>query len=159
MPYINPDNETKIQGEMNDLLERSRSAYKIPKEAFDNHRVKRGLREVDGTGVTAGVTKIGNAHGYVVNEGEKEAAEGVLRYRGFDVNDLITNFTADGRFGFEECIFLLFFGHLPTDAELAEFNDVISAYRRLPPRFTEDILLKAPSPSIMNKMATAVLSL
>lgn len=159
MPYINPDNQTKIINEMNELLETSRSAYKIPKEAFDNHRVKRGLREVDGTGVTAGVTKIGNAHGYVVNEGEKEAAEGVLRYRGFDVNDLINNFIADGRFGFEECIFLLFFGHLPTDAELAEFNDVISAYRRLPPRFTEDILLKAPSPSIMNKMATAVLSL
>ena len=159
MPYINPDNETKIQSEMNELLDGARSAYKIPKEAFDNHRVKRGLREVDGTGVTAGVTRIGNAHGYVVNEGEKEAAEGVLRYRGYDVNDLITHFTNEGRFGFEECIFLLFFGHLPTDAELAEFNDVISAYRRLPPRFTEDILLKAPSPSIMNKMATAVLSL
>ncbi|MBQ2255517.1 MAG: citrate synthase, partial [Clostridia bacterium] len=156
MAYINPDNEARIQGEMNELLENARSAYKIPKEAFDNHRVKRGLREFDGTGVTAGVTKIGNAHGYVVNEGEKEAAEGVLRYRGYDVNDLITHFTAEGRYGFEECIFLLFFGHLPTEAELAEFNDVISAYRRLPPRFTEDILLKAPSPSIMNKMATAV---
>ena len=128
MAYINPDNEARIQGEMNELLENARSAYKIPKEAFDNHRVKRGLREFDGTGVTAGVTKIGNAHGYVVNEGEKEAAEGVLRYRGYDVNDLITHFTAEGRYGFEECIFLLFFGHLPTEAELAEFNDVISAY-------------------------------
>ena len=140
MPYFNPDNQTKIINEMNELLETSRSAYKIPKEAFDNHRVKRGLREVDGTGVTAGVTKVGNAHGYVVSEGEKYPVEGVLEYRGYDIRDLIEHFTAEGRFGFEECAYLLFFGNLPSKDELAEFNDVLATLRRLPPRFTEDII-------------------
>ncbi|MBR5134822.1 MAG: citrate synthase, partial [Clostridia bacterium] len=33
--------------------------------------VKRGLRNADGSGVMAGLTKICNVHGYVMNEGEK----------------------------------------------------------------------------------------
>ena len=109
--------------------------------------------------VIAGVTRIANAHGYMMYEGEKYPDEGKLEYRGYEISTLINNFVRDGRFGFEECAFLLFFGHLPTEQELLEFNDILAAYRRLPTRFSEDIIMKAPSKSIMNKMASAVLSL
>lgn len=153
------EREERAEREFAALLSAARSAYDIPRSAFDGYRVKRGLREPDGTGVTAGVTRVGNAHGYVVSEGEKYPVEGVLEYRGYDMRELIEHFTAEGRFGFEECAYLLFFGSLPTRDELAEFNDVLATMRRLPPRFTEDIIMKAPSSSIMNKLQTAVLSL
>lgn len=153
------DHDEEIEREFRSMLDDARSAYVIPKQAFDNYRVKRGLREVDGSGVTAGVTRIGNVHGYVMNEGDKCPDEGRLEYRGYEIATLVNNFVKEDRFGFEECAFLLFFGHLPTATELAEFNDILAAYRRLPPRFTEDIIMKAPSRSIMNKMSSAVLSL
>ena len=151
--------DERVEQEFDKLLSSSRSAYTIPRSAFDGYRVKRGLREADGTGVMAGVTRVGSAHGYVVSEGDKYPVEGVLEYRGYDLRDLIHNFAAENRFGFEETTFLLFFGHLPTREELAEFNDLLATLRRLPPRFTEDIIMKAPSRSIMNKLQTAVLSL
>ena len=153
------DHDEKIQKEFESMLDDARSAYVIPKQAFDSYRVKRGLREADGSSVTAGVTRIGNVHGYVLNEGDKWPDEGRLEYRGYEISTLVNNFVEEDRFGFEECAFLLFFGHLPDKTELAEFNDILSAYRRLPPRFTEDIIMKAPSRSIMNKMSSAVLSL
>ncbi len=131
----------------------------IPAGAFDSYRVKRGLREMDGTGVTAGVTNIGNAHGYIVYEGEKIADDGKLEYRGMDIVSLIEGFSGEGRFGFEECVYLLLFGRLPNATELADFCDLLTEKRRLPVGFTENILMKAPSPSIMNKMAMSVLAL
>ncbi len=151
--------DERVEREFETLLESSRESYTIPRAAFDGYRVKRGLREPDGSGVMAGVTRVGSAHGYVLSEGEKFPVEGVLEYRGYDLRDLINNFTSENRFGFEETCFLLFFGHLPTTEELAEFNDLLATLRRLPPRFTEDIIMKAPSRSIMNKLQSAVISL
>ncbi len=153
------DIDERVEQEFDALLESSRSSYTIPRTAFDSYRVKRGLREPDGSGVMAGVTRVGNAHGYVLNEGDKYPVEGVLEYRGYDLRDLIENFVSENRFGFEETCFLLFFGHLPTREELEEFNDLLAALRPLPPRFTEDIIMKAPSRSIMNKLQSAVISL
>ncbi len=141
------------------LLAGSREHYSIPASSFTNYNVKRGLRNPDGTGVMAGITRIGNAHGYIINEGDKYAIEGELYYRGYNVSDLIRGYTAEGRYGFEETAYLLFFGSLPTKKQLADFDTLIDSYRFLPPRFTEDIIMKAPSQSLMNKMATSVLSL
>ncbi len=138
---------------------RAKEANTIPSGAFDSYRVKRGLREMDGTGVTAGVTNIGNAHGYIVYEGEKIADDGKLEYRGMDIVSLINGFTGERRFGFEECVYLLLFGKLPSSTELSDFCDLLTEKRRLPVGFTENILMKAPSPSIMNKMAMSVLAL
>lgn len=153
------ENQYDAKGAFQNLLETARTSYTIPNRAFESYRVKRGLREADGTGVMAGVTRIGNAHGYMVYEGERLPDEGVLTYRGYDLKDLISHFTAEGRFGFEECAYLLFFGELPTEDQLLNFNEVLAIYRKLPPRFTEDILLRAPSKSIMNKMSSGVLAL
>jgi citrate synthase len=153
------DNSKDINGLLDKFIGEARIAYSIPEEAFNSYRVKRGLREADGTGITAGVTKIGTAHGYIIYEGERVPTEGVLEYRGYDVSQLVENYAAEGRYGFEECTYLLFFGELPTRSQLCDFCALLDAYRRLPPRFTEDILMKAPCRSLMNKIATGVLAL
>ena len=148
------------QAEMlRELVEESANEYQIPGDAFDNYRVKRGLREPDGSGVMAGVTRVCNAHGYVINEGERTPVDGALYYRGYRMSTLCENFVKENRFGFAECCYLLFFGRLPTKEQLEKFSRLISSYENLPARFDEDILMKAPSTSIMNKMATGVLSL
>ncbi|MBQ8356315.1 MAG: citrate synthase [Clostridia bacterium] len=144
---------------LEELVAESESEYQIPNAEFDNYRVKRGLREPDGTGVMAGVTRICNAHGYIIDEGVRTPVDGRLYYRGYRMSDLCDNFVAEGRYGFAECCYLLFFGHLPTATQLERFTTLLDRYARLPARFDEDILMKAPSPSIMNKMATGVLSL
>ena len=116
---------------------------------YERYRVKRGLRNADGTGVMAGVTQIGNVMGYYVQDGERIPAPGKLVYRGIDVEELINGFVSEGRFGFEETAYLLLFGALPTRAQLTAFEGLLSAHRALPPMFTEDMILKAPSPDVM----------
>ncbi len=153
------DNRQVTKALFEKFVGEAKNAYSIPEQAFDNYRVKRGLREADGTGVTAGVTKIGNAHGYIVNEGEKVPDDGVLEYRGYNITDLVESYAKEGRYGFEECTYLLFFGSLPSPEQLADFNILLDSYRRLPPRYTEDILMKAPCRSLMNKMSTGILAL
>ena len=159
------DNEQKentdclTQNTFANCLREAEQANQIPPQAFENFRVKRGLRERDGTGVMAGVTNIGNAHGYMVYESERIADEGKLEYRGLDMTTLIDGISAENRFGFEECVYLLLFGKLPTATELEGFNRLLAEKRNLPDRFTEDILMRAPSRSIMNKMAMGVLAL
>ena len=149
----------KNQKTFEECVKVAKAANNIPQGAFDSYRVKRGLREMDGTGVTAGVTNIGNAHGYIVYEGEKIADDGKLEYRGMNIVSLIDGFRSEDRFGFEECVYLLLFGRLPTKTELSDFCDLLAEKRRLPVGFTENIIMKAPSPSIMNKMAMSVLAL
>ncbi len=130
----------------------------INPELYEKYNVKRGLRNADGTGVLVGLTKIGDVHSYVIDENEKIPVEGILRYRGYDVMQLVQGFTSEGRFGFEECCYLLLFGSLPNAQELAEFEGLLGIERKLPDNFTEDMILKAPSTDIMNKMARAVLA-
>ena len=142
-----------------DCVKEAKRANTVPAEAFESYKVKRGLREKDGTGIMAGVTNVGNAHGYVVYEGEKRADDGKLEYRGLNIVSLIDGFSSEDRYGFEECVYLLLFGRLPNATELSDFCELLSERRRLPAGFTENILMKAPSPSIMNKMALAVLAL
>lgn len=156
--HIDP-NETENTEILEELVAESQKEYQIPSTEFDNYRVKRGLREPDGTGVMAGVTRICNAHGYIIDEGARAPVDGRLYYRGYRMSDLCENFVAEGRYGFSECCYLLFFGHLPTPSQLERFTKLMDRYSRLPARFDEDILMKAPSPSIMNKLATGVLSL
>ena len=131
----------------------------IPQELFSKFGVKRGLRNEDGTGVMAGITNICNVHGYVINEGEKQSAEGELIYRGYNINDIVEDVVASNRYGYEEVVYLLIFGELPTSDELKAFCDYIASKRELPKDFAEDMIFKAPSPNIMNKMSRSVLAL
>ena len=141
------------------FLKYAQEANTVPHEAFENFRVKRGLREMDGTGVMAGVTNIGNAHGYMVYEGERVADDGKLEYRGFDMSTIVDGVSAENRYGFEECAYILLFGRLPSREELDAFSALIASKRHLPSHFTEDVLMKSTSPSIMNKMALGTLAL
>lgn len=131
----------------------------IDSNLYDKYHVKRGLRNSDGTGVVAGITNICNVHGYVINEGEVESIPGQLIYRGYNINDIVANVEAEKRFGYEETAFLLLFGHLPTEKELSGFSSYISLKRDLPNGFVEDMILKAPSKNIMNKLSRSVLAL
>lgn len=131
----------------------------INPELFDMYNVKRGLRNADGTGVMAGITNICNVHGYIVSEGEKQAIDGELIYRGYNINDLVANVYKENRFGFEEIIYLLLMGDLPTKDELEKFNEYLIECRALPEHFFEDVILKNPSKNIMNMLSHSVLAL
>jgi citrate synthase len=127
-------------------------------DLYQKYNVKRGLRNADGTGVLVGLTRIGDVHGYILDENEKMPVEGRLRYRGIDIEEIVRGFQAEKRHGFHETIYLLLFGRLPNKEQIMRFNEMIDACRDLPEGFTENMILKAPSPDIMNKLARAVLA-
>lgn len=147
------------QAPVESLCNKLREYSAIDPALYEKFHVKRGLRKSDGTGVVAGITKICNVHGYIINEGEVEPIPGELIYRGYNVNDLVQNVVKEGRFGYEEVAYLLLFGSLPSASELKSFTDYISKMRELPESFVDDMILKAPSRNIMNKMARSVLAL
>lgn len=142
-----------------DLCNELKSYSAVQAEYFDRFDVKRGLRNRDGSGVMAGLTKVCAVEGYHIEDGERKPVEGKLTYRGIDINDLVDGCIKENRFGFEEVVWLLLFGHLPTREQLEHFNSVLSESRELPEDFIEDMIMKAPSPNIMNKLERSVLSL
>lgn len=126
---------------------------------FETYEVKRGLRNPDGTGVMAGLTKVCSVEGYYILDGERTAKEGRLLYRGYNIEDIIQSCVENNRYGFEEVAWLLVFGSLPTPQQLYAFKEVIGACRTLPDEFIEDVIIKHPSKDIMNKMARCVMAL
>lgn len=131
----------------------------IKKTDYEKYHVKRGLRNSDGTGVMAGLTRICSVEGYYILDGERIPKEGKLSYRGYDINDIVSACIKDNRFGFEEVAWLLLFGELPTEQQLIGLREVIAECRALPDEFVEDMIMKNPSKDIMNKMARCVMML
>ncbi|MBQ8434670.1 MAG: citrate/2-methylcitrate synthase [Oscillospiraceae bacterium] len=144
---------------INTLCEALSENSKFDPKLYDKFDVKRGLRNKDGTGVVAGLTNICNVHGYVINEGEIEPIPGELYYRGYNIRDLVLNVEKDDRFGFEEVAFLLLTGKLPSEDGLKKFTEYIAERRALPKDFVIDMIMKAPSKNIMNKLGRSVLAL
>ena len=134
-----------------------RKADYIDPALYRKYGVKRGLRNDNGTGVLVGLTTIGNVHGYVMNEGEKQAIPGELYYRGIDVHDIVRADKREHRFGYEETAYLLLFGELPTARELVDWKDRIGAYRKLSDGFKDNAIFKYPPKDLMNALARAVL--
>ena len=126
---------------------------------FEKYGVKRGLRNADGTGVMAGLTRVCSVDGYYLNDGEKVPHEGHLYYRGFDMSEIVRNAQSEHRFGFEEVVWLLIFGFLPSKDQLSTFMEILGKCRELPDGFSEDMIMKAPSNDVMNKLARSVLAL
>ena len=124
---------------------------------YARYSVKRGLRNEDGTGVLVGLTTIGNVHGYVVSEGEKQAIPGELYYRGINVRDIVRADKREHRFGYEETAYLLLFGELPDSRQLVEWKNMLGAYRKLSDGFKENAIMHNPSKDLMNAIARAVL--
>jgi citrate synthase len=131
----------------------------IDPELYSKFNVKRGLRNADGTGVLVGLTRVGDVHGYIIDEGEPVPVDGKLYYRGVDVEDIVSHAAAEGRFAFEETVYLLLFGQLPTREQLAGFTALMGNCRGLPKNFAEDSIMKFPSRDMMNKLARSVLTL
>lgn len=151
--------QEKSFSSLESLCSEYRANNQISGDLFDKYQVKRGLRNPDGTGVIAGLTNISNVHGYIIEDEERTPDEGKLIYRGIDLRELVDGCTRDDRFGFEEVEWLLLFGHLPTQKQLERFNEILNENRELPEYFAEDMIIKAPSANIMNKLARSVLAL
>lgn len=128
----------------------------IDRELYDNYRVNRGLRDLNGNGVLTGLTEISEVNG---RDPEGKPIPGELYYRGYNVRDLVKGFLSEHRYGFEEITYLLLFGILPDQTQLKDFEKLLGSYRSLPNSFVRDIIMKAPSTNIMNSMARSVLTL
>lgn len=141
------------------LARLSEEAGIIETELFTKYDVKRGLRDLNGKGVLAGLTHISDVRATEIIDGKSVPAHGELFYRGYNVKDLVSGFTAENRFGFEEIAYLLLFSKLPTRQELEDFQKLLAHYRTLPTSFVRDIIMKAPSRDMMNTLARSVLTL
>lgn len=141
------------------LARLSEQAGTINPGLYTQYDVKRGLRDLNGKGVLAGLTNISDVRATEIVDGKSVPAHGKLFYRGYNVEDLVKGFHADNRFGFDEVTYLLLFDKLPTPGELKTFSELLSSYRSLPTSFVRDIIMKAPSKDMMNTLARSVLTL
>ncbi len=152
-------NYSEITDQIRELLQICISETQIDPEAYNRYDVKRGLRDIDGRGVLTGLTNIGDISARKIVDGKSVPSEGKLFYRGINVEQLVKGCVAENRFGFEETIYLLLFGSLPTANQMAEFSQLLGDYRSLPSKFVRDVIMKAPSPDMMNALARSVLTL
>lgn len=159
MSTINKNNMTILDERLNVLADIVQKNSYIDPTLYDLYNVKRGLRNANGTGVLVGITRVASVIGYELVNGVKTPTEGSLFYRGVNMTDIVDGFQRDGRRGFEEVVYLLLFGTLPTSAELLSFIDLLETCRDLPTSYKEDVILKIPSTNIMNKLQRTVLTL
>ncbi len=131
----------------------------VDPELYTRYDVKRGLRDLNGKGVLAGLTNISDVRATKLVDGVSVPDHGRLFYRGYNVEDLVRGFVRDGRFGFDEVTYLLLFDKLPSPEELRSFSELLASYRSLPTSFVRDIIMKAPSKDMMNTLARSVLTL
>ena len=123
------------------------------------HQVNRGLRDQKGNGVITGLTEVSDVYAFDMIDGVKTPKHGELFYRGVNVEDITAGFMEEDRFGFEEVVYLLLFGQLPTKKELHNFKKLLSTYRTMPKDFVKDVILEAPNSDIMNSLARSVLTM
>ena len=131
----------------------------IDPQLYTKYEVKRGLRDISGKGVLAGLTEISEVRSYIIQENDLVPCEGKLFYRGYDIEELVAGFLAEDRYGFEEICYLLLFGGLPSEEEYQEFCAVLASARSLPDDFVHSTILNASSKDIMNSLAKSVLTL
>lgn len=158
MTHINGD-YSAITPEIDVLAQKMTANSIIDTQLYSKYNVKRGLRDIDGKGVLTGLTDISAIIQNKTVDGKVVPCEGELYYRGYNVNDIIKGITDDDRFGFEEVVYLLLFGSMPTAEELKNFKNLLVQYRTLPQNFVRDVILKAPSDDMMNSIARSVLTL
>ena len=150
---------SEVTPEIIRLAKLNEQADMIATELFTKFDVKRGLRDLNGKGVLAGLTRISDVRANRMVDGVQIPIHGDLFYRGYNVKDLVSGFTKDDRFGFEEVTYLLLFDKLPNKKELEDFRNLLAFYRNLPTNFVRDIIMKAPSKDMMNTLARSVLTL
>lgn len=154
-----PELYDALNSDIHALCDDIAAQYQLPKRCMDDPNIKRGLRNADGTGVIVGVSNIGSVQGYYVEDGVRIPVPGKLYYRGISVEDIVNAHHESGTFGYEEVAYLLLFGKLPTQEQQTRFHRLLEKSRRLPDRFNEDMILKAPSSNVMNQLERCVLGL
>ena len=152
-------NYSEITEEIYELSELVKDNSAIDPTLYGKYDVKRGLRDLQGNGVLAGLTGISEVTARVEKDGVVVPCDGQLYYRGVNVNDITSACLKEGRSGFEETVYLLLFGQLPDKAQLRSFNKLLGSYRSLPPSFVRDVIMKAPSSDMMNALSRSVLTL
>lgn len=150
---------SEITKEILKLTQLCQKSSVIDPSLYSKYEVKRGLRDISGRGVLAGLTEIAEVRSYTIEDSEMIPCQGKLFYRGVDVEEIVDGFIKENRFGFEEVTYLLLFGDLPKKEELNEFQKILADYRTLPTGFVRDIIMKAPSHDMMNTLARSVLTL
>ncbi len=149
----------KVTPEIEKLTDICYSNSQIDVELYGKYDVKRGLRDLNGKGVLAGLTRVSNIMAYKEIDGQRIPCKGELYYRGINIEDLTRGFVQEERFGFEETTYLLLFGVLPTSEQLADFRKLLAQQRSLPRNFVRDVIMKAPSKDMMNTLSRSVLTL
>lgn len=152
-------NYSEITDEIYELAELTSQNSKIEPSLYTKFDVKRGLRDLDGSGVLAGLTSVSEVTAREMIDGKLVPCDGRLYYRGISVNDLTNACLSEGRSGFEETVYLLLFGNLPDKNQLKSFTKLLSSYRSLPPSFVRDVIMKAPSRDMMNALSRSVLTM
>ncbi len=154
--------EQKLSQLTADIIEQTKIAEKYNKidpELFVKNDVMQGLRDKTGKGVLTGLTNISDVVSFKNIDGERVPCEGELYYRGINVTDIVDSCIAENRHGFEEIVYLLLFGELPTEERCNWMRDTLNKYRTLPSHFVRDITMKSPSENIMISLARGVLNL
>ena len=160
MKNVNVDKTLfEITPEILYLSQMCENSNAIEKELYFKHDVKRGLRDLDGRGVIAGLTNISDVCASRDENGVRIPIEGNLYYRGYNIKELVKGFLDDGHYGFEEMTYLLLFGELPTANELNAFTNMLADRRTLPRNFVRDVIMKAPSKDMMNSLSRSILNL
>lgn len=131
----------------------------IDKELYTKYEVKKGLRDLNGKGVLAGLTNVSDVQAKKLVDGKEIPCAGSLYYRGYNIKDLVKGFLEEKHFGFEEIAYLLLFGELPTKEQFRQFQDVLIERRTLPPNFVRDVIMKAASRDMMNSLSRSILNL
>ena len=149
----------EITPEIQQLAQLCEDNNAIEKELYTKYEVKRGLRDVNGKGVLAGLTNISDVSAKKIVDGEEVPCAGNLYYRGYNIKELVKGFLEAKHYGFEEISYLLLFGELPTEKQLAAYHETLVERRTLPPNFVRDVIMKAPSRDMMNSLSRSILSL
>ena len=150
---------SELTPEIIHLADMSLEGYRIDPELYTQYDVKRGLRDINGNGVVAGLTNISTIKVLEIGDGMPNHGDGKLYYRGIDVEDIVAGFIKEKRFGYEETVYLLLFGKMPSEHELMEFRKILAEFRELPSNFMRDVIMKAPTDNMMNTLAKSVLAL
>ena len=148
-----------ITPEIEELALKCETNNAIDKELYTKYEVKRGLRDLNGKGVLAGLTNISDVCASKIVDGKSVPCEGNLYYRGYNIKDIVKGFLDAKHPGFEETTYLLLFGELPTKKQLRDFQDMLAERRTLPPNFVRDVIMKAPSRDMMNSITRSILQL
>ncbi|MDD7429580.1 MAG: citrate synthase, partial [Oscillospiraceae bacterium] len=150
---------SELNGKFGELAGLCRQNGRIDPELYSKYDVKRGLRDINGKGVLAGLTEISEIVSSKTVDGKSVPCDGELYYRGININDIVRGFIGEKRFGFEETVYLLLFGNLPDAKQLDNFSRILSDCRSLPNTFVRDIIMKSPSDDLMNNISRGLLSL